>query len=162
MGVKARKYFPFLVVIFVIISLILLVAPRWMGNSQVVRIENHTYWWGYQYRVNQISDDTVQWTLKKGSNIKLVIENQQNKMHLQSFKRAVNQIRINQAAFILAIIVTIGISASAIWLSKVSRPIILSIVLFIGGSFLSSILFYNAYMYSEEGTYHFELVDQSR
>ncbi|HBI04526.1 MAG TPA: hypothetical protein DDY49_10920 [Paenibacillaceae bacterium] len=162
MGVKAKKNFLFLVIIFILISLTLLVAPRWMGNSNVVRIENHSYWWDYQYQVNQMTNDTTQWTVKKGSYIKLVSENQDNQYNLQGFKKSVNQIKINQTAFILAIIVTIGIAASAIWLSKVSRPIILSIILLLGGSLLSSVLFYNAYMYSQEGTYHFEMVDQKK
>jgi hypothetical protein len=162
MGVKAKKYFPFLVIIFILISLTLLVAPRWMGNSSVVRIENHSYWWGYQYQVNQMTDDTTRWTVKKGPYIKLVTETPDNQYNLQSFKKSVNQIKINQTAFILAIIVTIGIAASAIWLSKVSRPLILSIILLLGGSLLSSVLFYNAYVYSQEGTYHFELVDQKK
>jgi hypothetical protein len=160
MGVKAKKYFPILFVIFILISLMLLVAPRWMGNSSVVRIQNHTYWWGYQYQVNEISNGNTQWTVKKGSYIKLVTENPDNKDNLQGFKKSVNQIKINQTAFILAIIVTLGIAASAIWLSKVTRPILLSIILLLGGSLLSSVLFYNAYVYSQEGSNHFELVDQ--
>lgn len=160
MGVKAKKHFPVLVIFFILISLILLVAPRWMGNTNFVRIENHSYWWGYQYQVNQMTGGTSLWTLKNGSKIKLVQENQDNKVYLQGFKKSVNQIKINQTAFILAIIVTVGIAVSAIWLSKVSRPILLSIILLLGGSFLSSVLFYNAYMYSQEGNNHFEMVDQ--
>lgn len=159
MGAKARRIFPILLFLFLFVILIILVTPRWTAKFNPTTSHNESCWWGYQYQMNKGSDGFTLWTAKNGSSIKVVQEDPENRLDLQGFKKSVNQIKINQAAFILAVIATLSISASAIWFSKVSRPILLSIFLLMGGSLLSSILFYNAYMNAQDGDQYFEKIN---